>query len=68
MTEEILYILGPFSVLMVSFHLKRHMGYFIIEVYAPCTMLVVLSWVAFWINREATADRVALGKQELFIF
>ncbi|GFY77683.1 gamma-aminobutyric acid receptor alpha-like [Trichonephila inaurata madagascariensis] len=46
---------------MVSFHLKRHMGYFIIEVYAPCTMLVVLSWVAFWINREATADRVALG-------
>ncbi|XP_071043637.1 gamma-aminobutyric acid receptor alpha-like [Parasteatoda tepidariorum] len=52
---------GPFSVLMVSFHLKRHMGYFIIEVYAPCTMLVVLSWVAFWINREATADRVALG-------
>ncbi|KAF8791465.1 Gamma-aminobutyric acid receptor alpha-like [Argiope bruennichi] len=54
-------ITGPFSVLMVSFHLKRHMGYFIIEVYAPCTMLVVLSWVAFWINREATADRVALG-------
>ncbi|GFU19855.1 gamma-aminobutyric acid receptor alpha-like [Nephila pilipes] len=52
---------GSFSVLMVSFHLKRHMGYFIIEVYAPCTMLVVLSWVAFWINREATADRVALG-------
>ncbi|XP_035212938.1 gamma-aminobutyric acid receptor alpha-like [Stegodyphus dumicola] len=52
---------GPFSMLMVSFHLKRHMGYFIIEVYAPCTMLVVLSWVAFWINREATADRIALG-------
>lgn len=52
---------GAFSVLLVSFHLKRHMGYFIIEVYAPCTMLVVLSWVAFWINREATADRVALG-------
>ncbi|GIY55792.1 gamma-aminobutyric acid receptor alpha-like [Caerostris extrusa] len=26
---------GPFSVLVVSFHLKRHMGYFVIEVYAP---------------------------------
>ncbi|XP_013792836.1 gamma-aminobutyric acid receptor alpha-like, partial [Limulus polyphemus] len=50
-----------FSVLVASFHLQRHMGYFLIEVYAPCTMLVVLSWVSFWINREATADRVALG-------
>lgn len=48
--------------LLVSFQLKRHMGYFLIEVYAPCTLLVVLSWVSFWINREATADRIALGK------
>ncbi|XP_022258400.1 gamma-aminobutyric acid receptor alpha-like [Limulus polyphemus] len=52
---------SPFSVLLASFHLQRHMGYFVIEVYAPCIMLVVLSWVSFWINREATADRVALG-------
>ncbi|GIY27338.1 gamma-aminobutyric acid receptor alpha-like [Caerostris darwini] len=58
---------GPFSVLVVSFHLKRHMGYFVIEVYAPCTMLVVLSWVAFWINREATADRVALASERSYI-
>ncbi|XP_064483347.1 gamma-aminobutyric acid receptor alpha-like [Ornithodoros turicata] len=52
---------GPFTVLLVNFQLKRHMGYFLIEVYAPCTLLVVLSWVSFWINREATADRIALG-------
>ncbi|KAI1286117.1 Gamma-aminobutyric acid receptor subunit alpha-4 [Halotydeus destructor] len=52
---------GPYSRLVVSFHLERLMGSFIIEVYAPCIMLVVLSWVSFWINREATADRIALG-------
>lgn len=52
---------GPYSVLLVSFHFKRHIGYFMIEIYAPCIMCVVLSWVSFWINREATADRVALG-------
>ncbi|CAN8006662.1 unnamed protein product [Ixodes hexagonus] len=52
---------GPFAMLLVNFQLKRHMGYFLIEVYAPCTLLVVLSWVSFWINREATADRIALG-------
>ena len=25
-------------------------------------MMVMLSWVGFWINREATSDRIALGK------
>ncbi|ROT80347.1 putative GABA-gated ion channel GRD isoform X2 [Penaeus vannamei] len=53
---------GTFSTLLVSFHLRRRMGYFIIQVYAPCVLINVLSWVAFWINREATSDRVALGK------
>lgn len=53
---------GPYSRLIVSFHLQRLMGSFIIEVYAPCVMLVVLSWVGFWINREATADRISLGE------
>ncbi|ESP02704.1 hypothetical protein LOTGIDRAFT_138000 [Lottia gigantea] len=49
------------SVLAVKFYLRRHAGYFIIQVYVPCALLVVLSWVSFWINREATADRIALG-------
>lgn len=51
--------------LLVSFHLQRHMGNFLIQVYGPCTLLVVLSWVSFWLNREATADRVSLGKNVL---
>nr|XP_022901633.1 gamma-aminobutyric acid receptor alpha-like [Onthophagus taurus] len=50
-----------FSMLLVSFHLQRHMGNFLIQVYGPCVLLVVLSWVSFWLNREATADRVSLG-------
>ncbi|XP_071043648.1 gamma-aminobutyric acid receptor subunit alpha-6-like isoform X2 [Parasteatoda tepidariorum] len=52
---------GMFSVLQVNFNLRRHMGYFLIQVYVPCVLIVVLSWVSFWINREATADRVGLG-------
>ncbi|XP_023714026.1 gamma-aminobutyric acid receptor alpha-like isoform X3 [Cryptotermes secundus] len=50
-----------YSMLIVSFHLQRHMGNFLIQVYGPCVLLVVLSWVSFWLNREATADRVSLG-------
>ncbi|KAI8798103.1 gamma-aminobutyric acid receptor alpha-like isoform X2 [Biomphalaria glabrata] len=49
------------SVLCVTFKLSRHAGYFLINLYLPCCLLVVLSWVSFWINREATADRIALG-------
>ena len=29
--------------------------------YLPCALIVVLSWVGFWLNREATSDRVTLG-------
>lgn len=52
---------GDFSVLQVSFNLQRHAGYFLIQVYVPCILIVVLSWVSFWIHREATSDRVGLG-------
>lgn len=51
---------GDFSVLQVSFNLQRHTGYFLIQVYVPCILIVVLSWVSFWIHREATSDRVGL--------
>ena len=47
--------------LRASFHLQRHMGNFMIQVYGPCVLLVVLSWVSFWLNREATSDRISLG-------
>ena len=33
-----------------------------LQVYVPCTLIVVLSWVGFWLNREATSDRVGLGE------
>ncbi|KAK7097235.1 hypothetical protein V1264_004245 [Littorina saxatilis] len=49
------------SVLTVYFDFRRHTGYFLIQVYVPCSMLVALSWVSFWINREATSDRITLG-------
>lgn len=30
------------------------------KVYVPCILIVILSWVSFWIHREATSDRVGL--------
>lgn len=47
--------------------LKRHMGYYVLQVYIPCIMLVILSWVSFFINREATSDRSCIGKYRIWI-
>ncbi|CAJ0943086.1 unnamed protein product, partial [Mesorhabditis belari] len=51
----------PYSTLEVRFYLSRHVGYFLMNFYVPCTLIVLLCWVAFWINREATNDRLGLG-------
>jgi hypothetical protein len=57
---------GLYSVLQVSFNLRRKQGYFLIQVYVPCILIVVLSWVSFWLNREATSDRINLGKFQIY--
>lgn len=46
----------------IFFDLSRRMGYFTIQTYIPCSMIVVLSWVSFWINKDAVPARTSLGK------
>ncbi len=50
------------SVLVAELELIRQQGYFILQLYLPCSMLVVVSWVSFWIHKEAAIARVSLGK------
>lgn len=45
----------------VHFHLKRKMGYFVIQTYIPCIMTVILSQVSFWINKESVPARTVFG-------
>ncbi|XP_064637795.1 gamma-aminobutyric acid receptor alpha-like isoform X2 [Lineus longissimus] len=52
---------GNFSVVMMNFELRRNIGYYLLQIYLPCYLIVVISWVSFWINREATPARVTLG-------
>uniref|UniRef100_A0A8R1U1I6 Gamma-aminobutyric acid receptor subunit beta n=1 Tax=Onchocerca volvulus TaxID=6282 RepID=A0A8R1U1I6_ONCVO len=52
---------GAYQRLSLAFHFKRSAGYFVFQTYLPCILIVMLSWVSFWINHEATSARVALG-------
>lgn len=55
-------LLGESQHLVLSFELRRNVGYFVFQTYLPSILIVMLSWVSFWINHEATSARVALGK------
>ena len=52
---------GAYQRLSLSFRLQRNIGYFIFQTYLPSILIVMLSWISFWINHEATSARVALG-------
>ena len=39
----------------------RSMGYYIIQVYVPSSLIVVMSWVSFYLDRSSAPARVGLG-------
>ncbi|XP_052004463.1 glycine receptor subunit alpha-2-like [Xyrauchen texanus] len=55
------YNTGKFTCIEVKFNLERQMGYYLIQMYIPSLLIVILSWVSFWINMDAAPARVALG-------
>lgn len=55
------FFLGNFPTLAISFRLKRHIGYYIIQDFIPTALIVTLSWVGFWINEQSVPARVSLG-------
>ncbi|XP_066267532.1 glycine receptor subunit alphaZ1-like [Branchiostoma lanceolatum] len=53
--------IGTFSCLEGQFRMVRRMGYYIIQTYIPSILIVILSWLTFWISPEIAPARVALG-------
>nr|2M6B_A Chain A, Full-Length Transmembrane Domains of Human Glycine Receptor alpha1 Subunit [Homo sapiens]2M6I_A Chain A, Full-Length Transmembrane Domains of Human Glycine Receptor alpha1 Subunit [Homo sapiens]2M6I_B Chain B, Full-Length Transmembrane Domains of Human Glycine Receptor alpha1 Subunit [Homo sapiens]2M6I_C Chain C, Full-Length Transmembrane Domains of Human Glycine Receptor alpha1 Subunit [Homo sapiens]2M6I_D Chain D, Full-Length Transmembrane Domains of Human Glycine Receptor alpha1 len=41
--------------------LERQLGYYLIQLYIPSLLIVILSWISFWINLDAAPARVGLG-------
>jgi len=47
--------------MQATFILKRQIGFFILQTYIPSMLIVMLSWVGFWINKDSEPARIALG-------
>lgn len=54
-------IAGEYSCLSVDLIFKRQFSYYLITIYVPGSMLVIVSWVSFWLDPHAVPARVALG-------
>ena len=57
----ILFSLGSFSTITVTFSFKRRIGYFLIQVFFPNIIVVLISWIVFWMEKEDIGNRMALG-------
>ena len=53
---------GWYNRLYINFTLRRHIFFFLLQTYFPATLMVMLSWVSFWIDRRAVPARVPLGR------
>ena len=54
-------ISGKYSCLKVELIFKREFSYYMLTIYVPCCMLVIVSWVSFWLDQNAIPARVSLG-------
>lgn len=57
---------GEYSCLKVDLLFKREFSYYLIQIYIPCCMLVIVSWVSFWLDQGAVPARVSLGELTRF--
>ncbi|KAG8524475.1 Gamma-aminobutyric acid receptor subunit rho-2, partial [Galemys pyrenaicus] len=62
---------GWYNRLYINFTLRRHIFFFLLQTYFPATLMVMLSWVSFWIDRRAVPARavdIYLWVSFVFVF
>jgi anionic glutamate receptor len=52
---------GEYSCMKLQLQFKREFSYYSTRLYCPSWILMVLSWVAFWLGRHQVTARVLLG-------
>ena len=54
-------ISGNYSCLLAELYLKRSLGFHMVQSYIPTILIVVISWVSFWMDVDSVAGRTTLG-------
>ncbi|VDN52976.1 unnamed protein product, partial [Dracunculus medinensis] len=47
--------------LWVQFYFQRQAGSYMLQIFAPATLVVFISWVSFWISRDSAPSRTIIG-------
>ncbi|XP_068716603.1 gamma-aminobutyric acid receptor subunit beta-2-like [Montipora foliosa] len=55
------YVVGNWSGIQATFTFERMSSYFLIHVYGPCALIVIISWVSFLLPHSSPPARVTLG-------
>jgi len=45
----------------MKLYFVRNLGHYVIQIYLPSSLVVILSWVSFWLDRTSAPARVSLG-------
>ncbi|KAK2177923.1 hypothetical protein NP493_571g02011 [Ridgeia piscesae] len=56
-----IYSTGNYSCIYAKFLLNRQFHYYLVQTYVPTILIVILSWVSFWIDETAVPARITLG-------
>ncbi|KAK2177922.1 hypothetical protein NP493_571g02017 [Ridgeia piscesae] len=55
------YSAGNHTCIYGEFQLNRQFQYYLVQTYIPTILIVILSWVSFWIDENAVPARITLG-------
>lgn len=54
-------LIGNYSCLVAKFHLSRSIGFHMVQSYIPTMLIVIISWVSFWMDTDSVPGRTTLG-------
>ncbi|CAH8431085.1 unnamed protein product [Dicrocoelium dendriticum] len=52
---------GQYTCLLATFELQRQLGSYLVTTYVPNILIIMVSWLSFWVNVDSAPARVPLG-------